>query len=113
MTSFSVITCGKTANTMSKNILIRETTPEELKSILKEMIQEEFKAINNEVQRVIGEDDLISSGTACRHLGVCSKVFRILVQRGHFTIFHHLKERRFVRGEILAYRNQYRTNKTL
>ena len=96
----------------NNSIIIHSITPQELKEIIQELIQQEFEIINKEIQNVIGEDDLISTGTACRILGMCSKVFRILVQHGHFTVFHHLKERRFVRGEILEYRNKYRVNKS-
>ncbi|MBK7870743.1 MAG: hypothetical protein IPJ74_08665 [Saprospiraceae bacterium] len=75
------------------------------------MIQAEFEEVNKEIQSVIGEDDLVSSGTACRLLGVCSKVLKILTDQGHFTVYYHLKERRYNRGELLEYRNKYRTPK--
>lgn len=75
------------------------------------MIKEEFLEINNELQRTMGEDDLVSTGTACRLLGVCSKVLRYLVQEGHFTVFHHMKERRYIRAELLEFRNRKRVNK--
>lgn len=75
------------------------------------MIQEEFANVNEEVQRVIGEDDLVSTGTACRLLGVCSKVLLHLVREGHFTVFHHMKEKRYVRAELLTFRNQQRIRK--
>lgn len=67
--------------------------------------------MNQEVQRVIGEDDLVSTGTACRLLGVCSKVMRHLVKEGHFTVFQHMKERRYSRAEILDFRNRQRVKK--
>ena len=96
-----------------KSILIQQITPNELEILIKNLIRSEFVHINKEIQRVIGEDDLVSTGTACRILGVCSKVFRILVQQGEFTVFHHLKERRFIRGELLEYRDRYRLSKLL
>ena len=92
---------------------MHSVSPEELKEHIRELIRDEFQTINIEMQRVIGEDDLVSIGSACRILGVCSKVFRILVQDGHFTVFHHLKERRFIRGELLEYRNKWRTEKCI
>lgn len=95
----------------NSSIVMHSIDPNDLKKMIQELIRAEFENINCEIQRVIGEDDLVSTGTACRILGVCSKVFRILVQNGHFTVFHHLKERRFIRGEILEYRNRYRINK--
>ncbi|MEO0683926.1 MAG: hypothetical protein AAFY76_02485 [Cyanobacteria bacterium J06649_11] len=75
------------------------------------MIREEFVSINKEVQAVIGEDDLVSTGTACRILGVCAKVLRYLVNEGHFTVFYHLKEKRYRRGELLEFRNQHKVKK--
>lgn len=95
----------------TQSIIIHQVTPEELQRIIKDLIRTEFFQVNKEIQQVIGEDDLVSTGTACRILGVCSKVFRILVQQGHFTVFHHLKERRFIRGELLEYRNRFRLEK--
>jgi len=93
------------------NIILHAINPKELREMLQEMMKEEFENMNEQVQTVIGEDDLISTGTACRLLGVCSKVLKILTDKGHFTVYHHLKERRYNRGEILAYRNKYRTSK--
>lgn len=81
-------------------------TPEEHKAMMKELIQEEIEELFVRLQLVFGDDDLISSGRAASLLGMCSKVFRILVQEGHFTVYYHLKERRFSRGEILNYRNK-------
>lgn len=93
------------------SIVLHSIAPEELKIMIREMMKDEFQNINIEIQRVIGEDDLVSTGSACRILGVCSKVFRILVKDGNFTVFHHMKERRFIRAELLDYRNKWRTNK--
>ncbi|MEO0687624.1 MAG: hypothetical protein AAFY76_21890, partial [Cyanobacteria bacterium J06649_11] len=62
---------------------------------------------------VIGEDDLVSTGTACRILGVCAKVLRYLVNEGHFTVFNHLKEKRYRRGELLAFRNRHQVKLVL
>ena len=90
------------------NIMVHNITPDQLKSMLKTLVREELDNVNIELQRVMGEDDLVSSGTAARLLGVCAKVFRVLVKDGHFTVYYHLKEKRFSRGEILNYRNQYR-----
>lgn len=79
--------------------------------MLRTLVRLEFEAMNKELQRVIGEDDLVSTGTACRILGMSSKMLKILVDHGQFTVYHHLKERRYNRGELLDYRNQYRVNK--
>lgn len=96
----------------NNNIILHAVTPFELKEMLQEMIKEEFELINREVQRVMGEDDLVSTGTASRLLGVCPKVMRYLVQEGHFTVFHHMKERRFVRAELLEFRNKRRIDRS-
>ena len=82
-----------------------------LRDMIQELVRGEFTEINYELQRVIGEDDLVSTGTACRILGVCSKVLKVLAEQGHFTVFWHLKDRRYKRGELLDYRNSYRVNK--
>ncbi|GJM35925.1 MAG: hypothetical protein DHS20C18_49260 [Saprospiraceae bacterium] len=95
----------------NNNIILHAITPAELKEMLRTMVKEEFQEMNSEVQRVIGEDDLVSTGTACRLLGVCSKVMRYLVQEGQFTVFHHMKERRFVRAELLDFRNKHRVSR--
>lgn len=95
----------------NNNIILHAVTPYELKEMLRTMIQEEFQQINNEIQRVIGEDDLVSTGTAARLLGVCPKVLRYLVNEGHFTVFHHMKERRYPRAELLEFRNKHRVNR--
>jgi hypothetical protein len=95
----------------NNNVILHSITPAELKEMLRQMMREEFDLMNNEVQRVIGEDDLVSTGTACRLLGVCSKVLRYLIKEGRFTVFHHMKERRFIRGELLEFRNNHRVNR--
>jgi len=95
------------------NIILHNITPVELREMLKQLVREELETVNTEWQRVIGEDDLVSTGTACRLLGMCAKVFRHLVQEGHFTVYYHLKEKRFPRGELLDYRNKYRVRKKL
>ena len=96
---------------MANQTLLHNVSPDDLRSLLQDLVREEFSVISVEVQRVIGEDDLISSGSACRILGVCRKVFKVLEGQGHFTVFHHLKERRYLRGELLDYRNKYRAAK--
>jgi len=95
----------------NNNIILHSITPAELKDMLRTMIREEFQEMNREVQRVIGEDDLVSTGTASRLLGICPKVFRFLVKEGHFTVYHHMKERRFPRAELLEFRNKHRVNR--
>ncbi|MCB0651497.1 MAG: helix-turn-helix domain-containing protein [Saprospiraceae bacterium] len=95
----------------NNNIILHSITPAELKELLRELVREEFENINQEMQRVIGEDDLVSTGTACRILGVCSKVLRYLVQEGHFTVFYHMKEKRYIRAELLDFRNQHRVSR--
>ncbi|MCG8327771.1 MAG: hypothetical protein MI974_08810 [Chitinophagales bacterium] len=61
----------------NNNIILHAITPAELKKMLREMIQEEFQQVNNEIQRVIGEDDLVSTGTAARLLGGGLKCYGI------------------------------------
>jgi len=96
---------------MENNVMLHSITPHQLKEILREMIREEFEAVNEEVQRVIGEDDLVSTGTACRLLGMCSKQLRYLVNEGHFTVYHHMKEKRYARAELLDFRNKHKINR--
>ncbi|MFM9949465.1 MAG: hypothetical protein ACKV1O_16125 [Saprospiraceae bacterium] len=96
---------------MTNEIILQAMSVKELEGLLHKLIHEEFETINVELQRVIGEDDLVSIGTACRILGVCSKSMKVLTDAGYFTVFHHLKERRYIRGELLAYRNGYRVNR--
>ena len=96
---------------MTNEIILQSISKEELRDMVQEMVRTEFQIINREIQRVIGEDDLVSTGTACRILGVCSKVLKVLVQQGHFTVFTHISDRRYSRGELLSYRNSYRVNK--
>lgn len=92
---------------MPESITLHSITPEEFKTMLKQLVREEFELINEEMQRIIGEDDLVSTGTACRILGVCSKVLKIFTDEGKFSVYYHLKERRYNRGELLEYRNRY------
>ena len=53
----------------NNNIILHFITSNELKEMLRELVKQEFEFMNQEVQRVIGEDDLVSTGTACRLLG--------------------------------------------
>ena len=96
---------------MTNDIILQAISTKDLEEIIRTLVRSEFKAMNEELQRVIGEDDLVSTGTACRILGMSSKVLKVLVDQGYFTIYYHLKERRFNRGELLDYRNKYRVNK--
>lgn len=96
---------------MGNDIILQAISIQDFKDMLREMIQKEFNTMNDELQRVLGEDDLVSTGSACRILGVCSKVLKVYTDQGHFTVFHHLKDRRYIRGELLDYRNRYRVNK--
>lgn len=96
---------------MTNDIILQAMSTKDLEDMLRNLVRTEFSVMNEEIQRVIGEDDLISTGTACRILGVSPKVLKILADEGHFTIYHHLKEKRYSRGELLEYRNQYRVNK--
>jgi|APTNR8051073442_1049403.scaffolds.fasta_scaffold03172_2 hypothetical protein len=96
---------------MPEQITLHGMTPDELKFMLRQLVQEEFEAINEEMQRIIGEDDLVSTGTACRILGICSKVLKVLTDDGKFSVYYHLKERRYNRGELLEYRNRYLTRR--
>ncbi len=83
----------------NSSIVMHSIASNELREMMREMIKDEFQSINIEMQGKIDEDDLVSTESACRIL-VCLKVFRILVQDGHFIVFHHMKERRFIRGDI-------------
>ena len=96
---------------LDNNIILHSVTPTELQELLTKLIREEFEYMNEELQKVMGEDDLVSSGTACRLLGVCSKVLKYLVDEGHFSVFYRLRERRFKRSEVLQYRNKHMVNK--
>ncbi len=96
---------------MPEKITLHEITPVELKTMLRELVQKEFDHMNEDLQRVIGEDDLVSTGTACRLLGVSVKSLKILTDRREFGVYHHLKEKRFNRGELLDYRNRYLTKR--
>ena len=96
---------------MQNEIILQSLSRDELRDMIQELVRREFTEINYELQRVVGEDDLVSTGTACRILGVCSKVLKVLAEQGHFTVFWHLKDRRYKRGELLDYRNKYRVNR--
>lgn len=96
---------------MAEQTPLHNVSLEDLQTLIQGLIRSEFASISAEVQRVIGDDDLVSSGTACRILGVCRKVFKILESQGHFSVFHHLKERRYLRSELLDYRNKHRVGK--
>lgn len=96
---------------MTNDIILQAISTQELEDLLRSLVRAEFQSMNTELQRIIGEDDLVSTGSACRILGVSSKVLKILVEQGHFTIYHHLKERRYNRGELLDYRNKFRVNR--
>lgn len=96
---------------MMNDIILQAISAKDLEEMLRTLVRHEFEAMNEELQRIIGEDDLVSTGTACRILGVSSKVLKVLVDQGYFTVYYHLKERRYNRGELLSYRNQYRVNK--
>jgi hypothetical protein len=96
---------------MTNDIILQAISTQDLEDLLRKLVRAEFEAMNEEIQRVMGEDDLVSTGTACRILGISTKVFKVLLDQGHFTVFYHLKERRYSRGELLDYRNKYRVNK--
>jgi len=96
---------------MANDIILQAISTEDLEELLRTLVRAEFSSINEELQRIIGEDDLVSTGTACRILGVSTKVLKVLVDQGYFTVYHHLKERRYSRGELLDYRNRYRVNR--
>lgn len=96
---------------MANDIILQAISTTDLENLLRNLVRTEFESMNEELQRVIGDDDLVSTGTACRILGISTKVLKILIDQGYFTVYHHLKERRYNRGELLAYRNQYRVNR--
>ena len=95
----------------TNNIVLQSMNPEELKALIREIIDEGIQDVSEQLERSFGEDDLISSGSARRILGVSDKYFRILIKDGLFTCYTHLKERRFCRGEILEFRNKYKIKK--
>lgn len=97
---------------MTNEIILQAMSVKNLEDIIRNLVRTEFETMNNEIQRVIGDDDLVSTGPACRILGVSSKVLKVLMEQGYFTVYHHLKERRYSRGELLEYRNQFRSNRT-
>lgn len=96
---------------MNNDIILQAISTEDLENLLRNLVRKEFETMNEELQRIIGEDDLVSTGTACRILGVSTKVLKVLVDQGYFTVYYHLKEKRYNRGELLDYRNRYRVNK--
>ena len=96
---------------MAEKITLHEMTPHELKDMLQDMMKEEFDIITNKLQTMVGEDDLISSGRACRMLGMSYKTLKILTDQGTFSVYHHMKERRYNRGEIIEYRDRYLTKR--
>jgi hypothetical protein len=84
----------KTQTIMMNDIILQAISTKDLEDLLRKLVRAEFEAMNEEIQRVMGEDDLVSTGTACRILGISTKVFKVLLDQGHFTVFYHLKERR-------------------
>jgi len=94
---------------MSERITLHGISPEEFEGMLRKTVQEEFEHVNDEIQRVVGEDDLVSTGTACRLLGISAKSLKKLTDEGAFSVYYHLKEKRFNRGELLDFRNQFRS----
>lgn len=96
---------------MTNDIILQGLSVDDLEALLQKLVRREFEQMFDELQQAMGEDDLVSTGTACRILGVCSKVLKVLTDEGHFTVYHHLKERRYIRGELLEYRDRYRTKK--
>jgi DNA-binding transcriptional ArsR family regulator len=96
---------------MTNDIILQGLSVDDLEAMLQKLVRKEFEQMFDELQQAMGEDDLVSTGTACRVLGVCSKVLKVLTDEGHFTVYHHLKERRYIRGELLEYRDRYRSKK--
>lgn len=96
---------------MTNDIILQGLSVDDLEAMLQKLVRKEFEQMFDELQQAMGEDDLVSTGTACRVLGVCTKVLKVLADEGHFTVYHHLKERRYIRGELLEYRDRYRTKK--
>ena len=96
---------------MTNDIILQGLSVDDLEAMLQKLVRKEFEQMFDELQQAMGEDDLVSTGTACRVLGVCSKLLKVLTDEGHFTVYHHLKERRYIRGELLQYRDRYRSKK--
>ena len=46
---------------MTNEIILQSLSKEELRDMVQEMVRTEFQIINREIQRVIGEDDLVST----------------------------------------------------
>jgi hypothetical protein len=63
------------------DIILQAISIQYFKDMLREMIRNEFNTMNDELQRVLGEDDLVSTGSACRILGVCSKALKVWADR--------------------------------
>ena len=93
---------------MPETITLHEVTPVELKNMLREIIQEEFDNMFVELQKVMGDDDLVSTGSACRLLGMSVKSLKVLSDLGRFSVYYHMKEKRFNRGELLEYREDHK-----
>ncbi|MEL7196394.1 MAG: hypothetical protein AAFO96_28430 [Bacteroidota bacterium] len=66
---------------MTNDIILQTISTQELEDLLRSLVRAEFQSMNIELQRIIGEDDLISTGSACRILGVSNKVLKILVDQ--------------------------------
>ena len=95
------------------SVVFHSLSPVDLEELITKILHKEFEHLNEQLQMVMGDDDLISSGTACRLLGVSQKVLKYLLDEGYFTVFYHLRERRFRRSEVLEYRNKYAVAKRL
>ena len=52
-----------------KNVVVHSISPVELEELLTRVLQKELEHQNEQLQMAMGDDDLISSGTACRLLG--------------------------------------------
>jgi len=96
---------------MTNNIILQSISVTDLENMLQALIRSELETMKTELQRIIGEDDLVSTGTACRILGVSSKTLKVMADQGYFTVYHHLKDRRYNRAELLDYRNQFRSQR--
>ena len=83
---------------MKNEIILQAISIKELEEIIRNLVRAEFESMNQEMQRVLGEDYLVSTGTACRILGMSNKVLKVLVDEGYFTVYYHMKEKRYCRG---------------
>jgi hypothetical protein len=96
---------------MPEKITLHGMTPDEFRKLLEEIMEDKFEEMYLELQKAMGDDDLISTGTVARLLGICNKNVKVLVDRREISFYDHIKERRYNRAEILEYRDRHKTRR--